>query len=108
MLEWSNVWQLSTSIPKCSAIDFSTGKKCTALSPNLINGNELKLLNESNDLGVIFDNKLQFTPHISPLVSRAKQRLFLHLSSFRMRQHGPLLLAYKSYILPLINCLVTL
>jgi len=61
------------------------------------------LLNESKDLGVIFDNKLQFSPHISQLVVRAKQRLFLLLRSFRTRQQGPLLLGYKSYILPLIN-----
>src|SRR4029077_19472955 len=91
------------SVSKFSAIDFSTGNTCNTLSTNLIDGNELMLLNESKDLGVIFDNKLQFSPHISQLVARAKQRLFLLLRSFRIRQQGPLLLGYKSYILPLIN-----
>ena len=37
------------------------------------------------------------------MVSKAKQRLFLILRSFRIKDHHILLQAYKSYILPLVT-----
>jgi len=103
LTKWANEWQLAISLPKCNQIDFNHSNKCVPYKANTINGHVLESVCEVRDLGVIFDSKLLFTPHISLMVSKAKQRLFLILRSFRVRDHQLLLLAYKSYILPLVT-----
>ena len=58
---------------------------------------------EIKELGVRFDQKLTFSPHITEIVSKVKQRIFLLFRTFRTRDKIPLLTAYKSFILPLVN-----
>ena len=52
------------------------------------------------DLGVTVDNKLTFAKHISKVVSKAKQRVFLLFRSFVAKNVAYLLQGYKSFILP--------
>ena len=40
---------------------------------------------------------------MSQIVAKAKQRLFLLFRAFHTRESAPLLIAYKSYILPIIS-----
>jgi hypothetical protein len=61
------------------------------------------MVNDVKDLGVLFDTRLRFSAHIAQVVSKSKQRLFLLFRAFRIREKNPLLRAYKSYILPLLN-----
>ena len=104
LFKWANDWQLTISISKCNQIDFiHSSSKSVPNKANTINGHVLESVCEVRDLGVTFDSKLHFSPHISQMVSKAKQRLFLILRSFRVRDHHILLQAYKSYILPLVT-----
>ena len=99
---WANDWQLNIAIEKCNIIDFSTTDKDIRFE-NAINGKSLPRVNEVKDLGVLFDSRLRFSGHIAQMVTKAKQRLFLLFRAFRIREKKPLLRAYKSYILPLLN-----
>src|ERR1044072_8316138 len=55
------------------------------------------------DVGVFFDSKLTFTTHISQIVAKAKQRIFLLFRAFVTKKPHLLLLGYKSYILPILD-----
>ena len=100
---WAETWQLKISISKCTALDISLKNKTDSYCDNTIQGTVLKTLEEVIDLGVKFDSKLTFTPHISQVVAKAKQRLFLLFRAFQTREIAPLLTAYKSYILPIVS-----
>ena len=98
---WANEWQLSISICKCASIDI--GNINDYFCENMIDGELLKSVTELKDLGIIIDQKLTFSSHIIEMVAKAKQRIFLLFRTFRTRDRAPLLIAYKSYILPLVN-----
>jgi hypothetical protein len=103
LADWAVKWQLSVSFLKCSTIDIAVGKKIQAYCENNIEGNVLANNTEVTDLGVMFDSSLTFTPHITKMVRKAKQRIFLLFRSFRSRNTGLLLTAYKSFVLPLLD-----
>ena len=67
----------------------------------IIEDSDLQTLKEVVDLGIKFDSKLTFTTHVSQIVVKAKQRLFLLFRAFHTREIIPLLTAYKSFILPM-------
>lgn len=98
---WAAEWQLNISISKCASIDI--GKIDNYFCENMIEGEVLKSVSELKDLGVIIDNKLTFTAHITETVAKAKQRIFLLFRTFYTRDRAPLLAAYKSFILPLVS-----
>src|ERR1043165_60196 len=75
---WAMEWQLPVSC----------GKSCWMLISNrngfisdenkfVLSNNELHEVHEITDLGVLFDNHLSFYAHITGIIARAKQRLFL-------------------------------
>ena len=102
--QWANDWQLQISIPKCSTFDIPIpNSKKIVYKYISIDGNILTTVNEVKDLGILLDSRLTFSPHISQMVAKAKQRLFLIFRVFRTRELAPLILAYKSYILPLLS-----
>ena len=80
---WAKAWQLNISIGKCALIDI--GNKNDKYYENMIDGEVLNSINEVKDLGVIIDNKLTFSAHISQMVAKAKQRTFLLFRTFRTR-----------------------
>src|SRR6476469_6056201 len=94
---WADVWQLSISISKCASIDI--GNCNDYFCENMIYGEDLKSVNELKDLGIIVDSKLSFTPHITQIVGKAKQRILLLFHAFQTCERTPLITAYKSYIL---------
>ena len=66
-------------------------------------------------MGVFFNSKLHFSTYISQIVTKAKQRIYLLFKSFSSSTANALILAYKTYILPIVEycspvwspCLVT-
>jgi hypothetical protein len=101
--DWAKTWQLSISITKCSLLDVVSRKSSVQLPGNYIDSQPLEQCFEKVDLGVKIDCKLSFSMHISDLVAKAKQRIFLLFRSFKTRCVDYLLLAYKSYILPIVT-----
>ena len=55
------------------------------------------------DLEVNFSTRLNFTDHISITIAKAKQRLFLLKKSFLSKNPNILILAFKTYIIPLLE-----
>jgi hypothetical protein len=69
----------------------------------VLSGSPLERVNEVKDLGVLFNSKLNFSSHISSIVSKAKQRLYLLFKAFSASNVDALLLAFKTYILPILE-----
>jgi len=103
LTEWANDWQLSVSIGKCCTMDLTIGNNGGSFYDNSINFCEIPNVASLRDLGVTFDSKLCFTPHVLQIVTTAKQRLFLLFRSFVTKDSKALILGFKSYILPLLN-----
>jgi len=100
--KWSLNWQLPLSVNKCGWMLISNRIRNRDLSFNLA-GHALSELNEVKDLGVMYTSQLSFSPHISCIVSKAKQRCFLLRKSFTNSNCRALILAYKTYVIPILD-----
>ena len=99
--KWSELWQLKLSIEKCSCLHV-----CSKDDNNTrfnINCSILVSAKFCKDLGILVDDRLNFTAHIQSIVAKAKQRLYLLFKCFSSRQIDLLVKAYKSYILPILD-----
>ena len=69
------------------------------------NGAQLNLetVTEEKDLGVRFDDKLNFIGHISEVVSKGNQRIGLVRRNFHIIDNEMFLLIYKSLIRPVLE-----
>ena len=67
--------------------------------------NEVELIEvtEEKDLGLKFDNQLNFKQHTSECVSKANQRIGLIRRNFQQLDNYTFLLLYKSLIRPLLE-----
>src|SRR5688572_32216409 len=63
----------------------------------------LKQIHEIKDLGVSFNSKLNFSPHINNVISKAKQRIYLLNKSFLHCNEFFLVLAFKIYVIPILE-----
>ena len=68
-----------------------------------MSGTKLNESFEIKDLGVTFDSKLSFTSHIDAILAKAKQRLYLLKKSFSSCDDRALILAFKVYVVPLLE-----
>ena len=102
---WANSWQLSISVNKCCTMDITCNNRIISDSNVCNSVDDIKINNvqQIRDLGVIVDSKLKFTAHIAKIVSTAKQRTALLYRAFLTREQKFLIIAYKSYILPLVE-----
>lgn len=77
--DWLSNNRLLINIPKTQAMYLSSKKNNIDLSLHTIHlGNEkIRFVNESKLLGVIIDNKLKFSSHISNLCSKINKKTFL-------------------------------
>ena len=99
---WAENWQLPLSLSKCSFMRVSNRNTETQFVFSLANA-ELVEMDEITDLGVIFDSKLKFSTHITSIIAKAKQRLFLVHKSFVCKDPTILILAFKTYVLPILD-----
>ena len=87
LLEWSNLWLLKFHPDKCVTLRISLQKQQEKHTYYLGN-DKLKNVEETKDLGVIVDSKLQFEKQISTKVNKANQiwgtikRTFKHMSPY--------------------------
>ena len=59
--------------------------------------------NETRDLGIIIDNKLNFNSHISAISHKAHVRASLILRSFATRDPVVLIKAFVIYVCPILD-----
>ena len=105
LTNWANQWQLTISVNKCCTMDITCNNKLSHESNhcNSVANIEINHVKQIRDLGVQVDSKLKFSTHIAKIVSTAKQRTSLLFRAFLTRDAKYLLMAYKSYILPLLE-----
>jgi len=100
--DWSQAWQLPLSVTKCNWM-FISNRSIPVMLSYSINDVNLLQVSQVKDLGVMFDSKLNFSSHITAMISKAKQRLFLLKKSFTSGDNDALVLAFKTYIIPLLE-----
>ena len=105
--KWAETWQLPINCEKSKWLLISNKKRPEVDDPKNrpfeLAGIELPVTNEVLDLGVNFNSKLNFSDHISTIIAKAKQRLFLLKKIFISRNPRILILAYKTYVIPLLE-----
>jgi hypothetical protein len=99
---WATEWQLPISFTKCNVMRISNTKPQVAEVVKL-GTHELGEIEEIKDLGVLFTNNLNFSDHITSVIVKAKQRLFLLHKSFLTKDAEILIKAYKTYVLPILE-----
>jgi ribonuclease P/MRP protein subunit RPP40 len=102
---WSKTWQLPVSSEKSKWILISNKSKAKENEDFIFTlaGNDLPNTREVLDLGIIFNTKLHFSAHISTIINKSRQRLFLLRKIFRSGNHRILIQAFKTYIIPLLE-----
>jgi hypothetical protein len=103
LIEWGNRWQLKLSTSKCGSL-LIVGKSKTHYDWQLsLEDTNLNVFQTTKDLGVLVDSKLNFSQHIGSFISKANQRVYLMLKSFKNRNINLMIFAFKVYILPLLE-----
>ena len=102
---WASTWQLKISNEKSKWLMISNKNRETKLDDFRFElaGEPLPEVSEVLDLGVNFSSKLNFTDHISITIAESKQGLFLLKKSFLSKNPEILILAFKTYIIPLLE-----
>jgi len=70
---WAEKWQLKLSVDKCFQLRVGLIKSVPNATYTLY-GNQLSLVNEARDLGVLIDAQLSFEPHINVIDAKANMR----------------------------------
>lgn len=102
---WSLEWQLPLAPNKCSWLLITNKQsisKEVSFSFNLA-GITLTRADEVTDLGILFNGHLNFSDHITNIIGKAKQRLYLIKKTFTSSDLNSLLIAFKSYIVPMLE-----
>src|SRR5215469_10762598 len=100
LAEWAQAWQLPISVSKCFSLNLCNSDE---YYNNNVNGFEVKNTCDIRDLGVLIDEHLSFTKHISCITSKAKLRISQLFRCFRTDKVKDLLHGYNSYILPIVT-----
>jgi len=104
LTKWSNAWQLPISWENsCYMVIYNIS--CDEANGTFHLADKcLEKYFEVKDLGVLFNSHLIFSNHMSSLVKKSKQRLFLLNKCFVTKDPVMLILAFKTYIIPLLDC----
>ena len=99
---WASDWQLPISVGKSCWMRVSNRKDAEHIG-FVLGGGDLQLSEDLKDLGVTFTSKLNFSIHISSVIKKAKQRIFLLNKCFLSKDILTLVRAFKTYVLPILD-----
>jgi len=99
--EWSSKWQLNVAYQKCSTISFGN-LRLPEFSYSL-SGVELERVDYIRDIGVSLSSNLKPSTHCAQIAAKAFIRSKLLLRSFYSTNPDVLILAYKTYVRPLVE-----
>lgn len=94
---WSLDWLVDIAAQKCLVIHFGTGNAAASYS---IHGCPLPTTDCIRDLGVLIDNKLSFTKHVSHVIQVAYLKAHQILKILKTKNLKTLIFAYKVYVRP--------
>jgi hypothetical protein len=102
--KWAETWQLPISKEKSKWLLISNKKSAAQRKYNFeLAGVSLPRVKEALDLGINFNDTLNFTSHISAQITKAKNRLFLLRKMFKSKNPPLLILGFKTYVMPLLE-----
>jgi len=84
LVAWSDLWQLTISSKKSAVLCLGQTHidQCYVIKQN-----NVSLVSEIRDLGILIDDKLTMSQHICALVKKAQTRASLIFKCFHSRQH---------------------
>ena len=97
LVHWSANWQLPFNVDKCKCMRIGKGKNA---QPYYMDKQQLDIVKEEKDLGVIIDNRLKFHRHASAAIKKANKVLGLIKHSFTALDETTLPLLYTSMVRP--------
>lgn len=104
LTEWADKWQMKIAFNKCTVHRISNRDSHINQNPGYtIGGQILGQSNETRDLGIIIDNKLNFNSHVSAVAHKAHVRASLILRTFVSRDIDILTKAFTTYVRPILE-----
>ena len=97
---WCDIWQLSINVNKCSTLHLGSSNSHFVYG---LNGIPLSSPGLVKDLGLLLDESLKFTPHISAIISKARSRCGIFLKSFVSRDPQVMKRFFVVYVRPLLE-----
>ena len=105
----ASIWQMFYHHKKCHHLHVGNNIDDTEYTMETPNGNiTIEKVHSEKDLGVIFDNKLNFTEHISTKVTKANQIVGLIFRTFTFVDKEMFLNQFKSLVRPHIEYATTI
>ena len=101
ILSWSIKWQIGISLTKSFILNL--GNTHYPLQPFTFGKSALNYPTIIKDLGILVGHQLKFSVHISEMVKKANQRAALIHRSFLSKNTNNLILAFKTYVRPLLE-----
>jgi len=100
LVAWSDQWQLTISSKKSAVLCLGQTHidQCYVIKQN-----NVSLVSEICDLGILIDDKLTMSQHICALVKKARARASLIFKCFHSRHRATLLKAFITYVRPLLE-----
>ena len=100
---WAENWQLSLSASKCSVMRISSSRLVSVGPAYKVGIYTLPIVSQFTDLGVSYDDHLNFLPHISKIVKKAAGRAKCILKCFASRDKLLLTRAFCTFVRPLLE-----
>ena len=103
--EWCDHWQLTLSPAKCSVMHIVSARQ-RSISKNFdyyIGQTKLPVVDYITDLGITYNNRLRFSPHVDRIVAKASLRAKLIFSCFQSRNPNLLSKAFCVFVRPLLE-----
>ena len=97
---WSESWQLPINLSKIKLLHLGTSIN---VQTNLINGITILPADKVLDLGIITDNGLRYSSHISSIISKAHFRTSIIFRSFLSHNISLLRQAYITFVHPILE-----
>ena len=92
---WERLWVLNFNVEKCKVLHVG---RSNPLNPYKFLGEDLSTCEIEKDLGVIFNNRLNFQDHIKAAISKAKSSLAWLLRNTLSRNAYVMKTAYKALV----------
>ena len=103
IFSWSLVWQIEISLTKSFIFNLATSRSPSAHQHFTFGNSILTSPQTIKDLGIIVDPQLKFNHQILVMVKKANQRAALIHRSFLSTNTNNLILAFKTYVRPLLE-----
>ena len=97
---WSKMWQMDINVGKTKVMCIGNRH------PNhtfYLEGAQLEEVTNFKDLGIIYDNRLTFSKHISSMASRCRAKSNFILKSFSTKNPALLFKLFVTYVRPIIE-----